>query len=192
MTFLESLHRVTGTETSDGSTALIAGEPKSEPKFINSGVGLGKELKDDELDFDTVGEGFSDFFQQGPRINPTLLNMPPDCLTQGPHCHPGGEFSYVVGGEYFDADMDGGVIESYPAGSLVFYSRGSSHRPLSREGARILYIPFDGIVFGKDPEDLARKMVKVGTPAEAIEYALRWMVPDDARRRELEQTLIHT
>jgi hypothetical protein len=91
----------------------------------------------------------------------------------------------VVDGEYFDADMDGRVIESYPAGRVVFYSKGSTHRPLSKDGARILYIPFDGIVFGKDPEDLARKMVKVGTATEAFEYALRWMVPDTDKRREL-------
>ena len=61
----------------------------------------------------------------------------------------------------------------------------STHRPLSSDGAKILYIPFDGIVFGKNPEDLARKMVKVGTATEALEYALQWMVPDVSKRREL-------
>ena len=80
-------------------------------------------------------------------------------------------------------------IESYPAGRVVFYSQGSTHRPLSTDGAKILYIPFDGILFGKDPEDLARKMVKVGTAAEALEYALHWMVPDAGRRREIQDAL---
>ena len=173
MSFLESLTQVTGSE-----------------HFVNSGVGLSRVLDASKIDFDTAGEGFSEFFRQGPRILPTMLNLPANCLEQGPHCHPGGEFSYVVEGEYFDADMDGGVIESYPAGRVIFYSRGSTHRPLSKEGAKILYIPFDGIVFGKDPEDLARKMVKVGTSAEALEYALSWMIPDNARRREIQEALV--
>ncbi|TDI46370.1 MAG: hypothetical protein E2P02_05230 [Acidobacteria bacterium] len=116
--------------------------------------------------------------------------MPKGCLQQGPHCHPGGEFSYVVEGEYFDGDMEGGVINTYPAGSVVFYSQGSTHRPLSKEGATILYIPFDGILFGKDPEDLARKMVKVGTAEEAVEYALQWMVTDSGKRQELRKTIL--
>ena len=95
-------------------------------------------------------------------------------------------------GEYFDGDMEGGVIHAYPAGSIVFYSQGSTHRPLSKEGARILYIPFDGIIFGKDPEDLARKMVKVGTGEEAVEYALQWMVPDAGERQELADVVLRS
>ena len=173
MTFLDGLSQITGSD-----------------KFVNSGVGLSRELDPSKIDFDGIGEDFQDFFRQGPRIVPTMLAMPSNCLEQGPHCHPGGEFSYVVEGEYFDADMDGGVIETYPAGRVVFYSKGSTHRPLSSDGAKILYIPFDGIVFGKDPEDLARKMVKVGTAAEAVEYALQWMVPDPGKRRELQDALM--
>ena len=168
MAFIDNLTQVTRTEN-----------------FINSGVGLARDLDASKIDFDTLGDDFQDFFRQGPRIMPTMLNMPAKCLEQGPHCHPGGEFSYVVDGEYFDADMDGGVIESYPAGRVVFYSKGSTHRPLSSDGAKILYIPFDGILFGKNPEDLTRKMVKVGTAAEALEYALQWMVSDADKRREI-------
>jgi len=190
MKFLDGFSRITGTERRDGETCLIASELGGEPVFINSGLGLGRELDDDKLDFDAVGEGFEEFFGQGPRLKPTLLTMPAGCVDQGPHCHPGGEFSYVVRGEYFDADMGGGVIETYPAGSVVFYARGSSHRPLSSDGAKILYIPFDGILFGRNAEDLARKMVKVGTAAEAVEYALQWMVPDRGHRRVLSQSLV--
>ncbi len=175
MSFLDSFSQVTRTE-----------------KFVNSGVGLARELDPSKLDFDAITDGFENFFHQGPRIMPTMLAMPSNCLDQGPHCHPGGEFSYVVDGEYFDADMEGGVIETYPAGRVVFYSKGSTHRPLSSEGAKILYIPFDGIVFGKDPEDLARKMVKVGTTFEALEYALQWMVSDATRRRELLDSVLRT
>lgn len=168
MTFLDSFSQVTGTDD-----------------FVNSGVGLDRVLDPSKIDFDAITDGFQNFFEQGPRIMPTMLAMPPQCLDQSPHCHPGGEFSYVVDGEYFDGDMDGGVIESYPAGRVIFYSKGSTHRPLSSDGARILYIPFDGIVFGKDPADLARKMVKVGTATEALEYALQWMVPDVVKRRRI-------
>lgn len=172
MSFLDGFSQITGTE-----------------RFVNSGVGLTRELDPAKIDFETLGDGFGEFFRQGSRIMPTMLSMPSNCLDQGPHCHPGGEFSYVVEGEYFDADMEGGVIESYPAGRVIFYSKGSTHRPLSKEGARILYIPFDGIVFGKDPQDLARKMVKVGTAEEALEYALTWMVPDATKRREIQDAL---
>ena len=175
MTFLDGFSQITGTDS-----------------FVNSGVGLRRELDPSKLDFEGIGEDFQDFFRQGPRIIPTMLAMPSNCLDQGPHCHHGGEFSYVVEGEYFDADMDGGVIETYPAGCVIFYRQGSTHRPLSSDGATILYIPFDGIVFGKDPEDLARKMVKVGTAAEAVEYALEWMVPDASVRRKLLDSVLDT
>ncbi len=173
MTFLEGFSKITRTDT-----------------FVNSGVGLDQELDASKIDYAVIGDSFQDFFRQGARISPTLLSMPKDCLRQGPHCHPGGEFSYVVDGEYFDGDMEGGVIHTYPAGSVVFYSQGSTHRPLSKEGATILYIPFDGILFGKDPEDLARKMVKVGTAEDAVEYALQWMVSDSGKRQELRKTIL--
>jgi hypothetical protein len=172
MNFIEGFSKITRTDT-----------------FVNSGVGLEQELDPSQLDFAVIGDSFQDFFRQGARISPTLLSMPKGCLQQGPHCHPGGEFSYVVEGEYFDGDMEGGVIHTYPAGSVVFYSQGSTHRPLSNEGATILYIPFDGILFGKDAEDLARKMVKVGTAEEAVDYALQWMVPDSGMRQELQNTI---
>ena len=173
MNFIEGFSKITRTDT-----------------FVNSGVGLEQELDPSQLDFAVIGDSFQDFFRQGARIRPTLLSMPKGCLQQGPHCHPGGEFSYVVEGEYFDGDMEGGVIHTYPAGSVVFYSQGSTHRPLSNEGATILYIPFDGILFGKDAEDLARKMVNVGTAEEAVEYALQWMVPDSGMRQELQNTIL--
>ena len=68
------------------------------------------------------------------------------------------------------------ALQNYSAGDTIFYNKGSTHRPLSSTGATVLYIPFDGIVFGKDAEDLARKMVKMGTTQEALEYALSWMI----------------
>ncbi len=173
MNFLEGFSKITRTDA-----------------FVNSGVGLEQELDPSKIDFAVIRDNFRDFFRQGARISPTLLTMPKGCVQQGPHCHPGGEFSYVVEGEYFDGDMEGGVIHTYPAGSVVFYSQGSTHRPLSKEGARILYIPFDGIIFGKDPEDLAQKMVKAGTAEEAVEYALQWMVPDAGKRQEVRKTIL--
>ncbi len=175
MNFIEGFSKITRTDT-----------------FVNSGVGLQRELDPSKIDFEAIGDGFEDFFHQGARLSPILLSMPENCLQQGPHCHPGGEFSYVVDGEYFDGDMEGGVIQAYPAGSVVFYSRGSTHRPLSKDGARILYIPFDGIVFGKDPEDLARKMVKVAAAEEAVDYALQGMVPDAGKRRELRKAILES
>ena len=189
MGFIENLTEVTGTQEVDGVVQLVDRVIVGRPKYVNSGVGLRRELDRGTLDFEFSynlgGDSAPDYFRQGQRFNPTHLNMPANCLDQGPHGHPGGEFSYVIEGEYFDGDMEGKVVRVYPAGSTVFYRQGSSHRPLSRDGANILYIPFDGIVFGKSAEDLARKMVKIGTAEEAVEYALMWMIPDKAERQRL-------
>lgn len=168
MGFIENLEAKTGTK-----------------RFWNSGIGFNKELNVTALDFDAAGEGVAGYFSLGAKFMPTHLNMPENCLTQGPHCHPGGEFAYVVRGEYFDADMQGNPIQTYPAGTTVFYNKFSTHRPLSRTGADLLYMAFDGIVFGKNPEDLAGKMTKIGTPEEAVEYALTWMVLDAGERQRL-------
>ncbi len=111
-------------------------------------------------------------------------------MDQGPHGHPGGEWAYVERGEYFDADMRGNPIKVYTQGSIVVYGQGSTHRPLSKDGARIFYIPFDGIVFGKDALDLAKKMKKMGTAAEAVEFALLWMVPDAKERQTVLDELV--
>ena len=186
MGFIHTLAKVTGTQRRDAHVELINGATAAgEYRFFNSGVGLRQELDKAKLVFEAAGEGVGDFFKQGPKFNPTHLNLPANCLSQGPHGHPGGEFSYVIDGGYFDADMEGRVIREYPTGSVVFYAQWSTHRPLSRDGADILYLPFDGIVFGKDAADLAKKMFKIGTKEEALEYALMWMIPDAAERQRL-------
>jgi len=128
-------------------------------------------------------------------ISPSLLQtlawlpLPHDllrlCHQQQQHCHPGGELACVEAGEYFDADMQGNVLRTYPEGSIVFYKMGSTHRPLSLTGARLFYIPFDGIIFGKGAEDLMQKMVDKGVREEALQYALFWMFPDEAERQRI-------
>ena len=168
MGFIENLEAKTGTE-----------------KFWNSGVGLRRSLDTTKLDFDAAGEGVAGYFLLGAKFMPTHLSMPANCLTQDPHCHPGGEFAYVTRGEYFDADMEGNPIQTYTTGTTIFYNNFSTHRPLSREGADIIYIAFDGIVFGKSPEDLAGRMTKIGTTEEAVEYALTWMISDKEERQRL-------
>ncbi len=168
MGFIENLEAKTGTE-----------------RYFNSGIGLKRPLDKAQLDFDIAGEGVAEYFSVGRKFMPTHLNMPANCLTQGPHCHPGGEFAYVIDGEYFDADINGSPIQVYPAGTTIFYNKFSTHRPLSKTGSDIIYIAFDGIVFGKNPEDLAGKMTKIGTPEEAVEYALTWMISDKGERERL-------
>ena len=168
MGFIENLEAKTGTE-----------------RYFNSGIGLRRPLDTTTLGFDAAGEGVAEWFSLGKKFMPTHLNMPANCFTQGPHCHPGGEFAYVVEGEYFDADMNGSPIRVYPAGTTVFYNQFSTHRPLSQTGANIIYIAFDGIVFGRNPEDLAGRMQKLGTPEEALEYALTWMIPKKEERQKL-------
>ena len=194
MGFVENLGLVTGTEMIDGEVRLVL--PRGAEggiglcKYVNSGIGLYRELSREKLDYQMAGEGVSEFLKQGRKFDVRKLNMPANCLDQGPHCHPGGEFAYVNEGEYYDADMAGFPLRTYPRHSFVFYNKGSTHRPLSDEGSEILYMPFDGIVFGKDAEELARKMVKIGTPEEALEYALMWMVPDKNYRQQLMDSLL--
>jgi len=78
-------------------------------------------------------------------------------------------------------------LQAYPKGSTIFYQTGSTHRPLSRDGAEIFYVAFDGITFGKDAEDLMRKIKKAGTPEDATEYALQWMFSPDERKRIMDE-----
>ncbi|MEK6846697.1 MAG: cupin domain-containing protein [Nanoarchaeota archaeon] len=152
--------------------------------FFNSGVLITAGMAADRLDFRDVGKGFSKHVEPGERINPTLLHMPSGSLSLPPHCHPGGEIAYVISGEYFDADMTGRPIRTYPVGSVVIYSAFSTHRPLSRDGARIFYVPLDGILFpsrspevqASDPEMLLGKMEAARAPEPALSYARGWLL----------------
>ncbi len=169
-------------EKNSGTPALIDSDRIAPVYFFNSGSKIIPEPKTghDIVDF---GPQSHLAFLQGSRINPTLLTMPPLALTLPPHCHPGGEIAYVIEGEYFDANLKGSPIRSYPAGSLVAYGLFSTHRPLSRTGAKIFYIPFNGIVFPSrsqelstdDPHNLVRKMKDLGAPLPALDYAREWM-----------------
>ena len=188
MGFVDSLNYVTGLEKSrDGGVELIDGNVYGEVVFLNSWRGLTRKLEEDKLDFESELPRDVDpttIFSPGKRLMISNLNMPKGCV-QGPHCHPGGEFAYVKEGEYYDAFMDGRPRRIYPQGSTVFYRSGSTHRPLSGTGAKIVYIAFDGIIFGENPEKLAEKMVKARTSQEAIEYATTWMVEDKEERKKL-------
>ena len=154
------------------------------PQFFNSGIILTQSLARDRLDFVDFGKGFNELVKPGQRMNPTLLNMPSGSLSLPPHCHPGGEIAYLIDGEYFDADMSGKPIKSYTPGSIVVYGAFSTHRPLSKTGARIFYVPLDGILFpGKSPDlqaddmiNLLRKMESAGAPPQALDYARSWML----------------
>ena len=166
MGFADSLQQKTGTE-----------------KYVNSGIGVKKPLDRTKLDYNQVAAGFDGFFRPGPRIGVYHLYMPQNCLNMGPHMHPGGELAFVIDGEYFDADMNGGVLRAYPRGSTVFYQAGSTHRPLSRDGSEIFYVAFDGIVFGKDAIDLMMKIKRAEAPEDTVEYALQWMFTPEERQR---------
>ncbi|MBS3152589.1 hypothetical protein J4230_04225 [Candidatus Woesearchaeota archaeon] len=188
MSFIEDLSDVTGTEEVSGVVRLIDREIVGSSKFINSGVSLKRKLDESILDFDSTSNNIYDYFSFGSRFRPTRLNMPRNYLGGKPHFHPGGELAYVYDGAYFDADMEGNPIRVYLKGSVIFYPRGSTHRHLSRNGAELLYIPFNGTIFGDNAEDLVNKMVRFSTPQEALEYALLWMVPDnDARLRLMDK-----
>ena len=193
MRFLEKLVDITGTQQSAQGIVLIEHGVTGTAKYINSGLWNHGELEKGKLDyrelFGKVDQPIN-FFRQGPRINLDVLNMPANCLDQGPHCHPGGEFAYIKSGEYWDADMNGRPIRIYDEGSIVCYAQGSSHRPLSEVGAEIFYLQFDGIVFGKDALDLAKKMKKIGTQEEALEFALLWMIPDKQERQKVLDELV--
>ncbi len=193
MSFLENLEDVTGTEEQDGIVTLIGREIPEKPRFLNSGRMRLARLDENEFGyqplFDLRSDNPNHLFRPDEKFNPALLRMPRNYINQKPHCHKGGEFAYVIDGEYFDADMEGSPLVVYPSGSIVFYPRFSTHRPESREGALLFYIPFDGITFGENPEDLARKMVRLGTTEEALEFALMWMVPSEVERQRIMDSL---
>lgn len=75
-----------------GDKATATKKPARKPKYINSGVGFKKELNRGKLDFEFLynpkGDSAQDYFRQGEKFNPTHLNMPANCLDQGPHYHP--------------------------------------------------------------------------------------------------------
>jgi hypothetical protein len=153
-------------------------------QFFNSGVLDTSALSRDRLDFIDMGRDFPDIVKSGERINPTMLNMPPNSFNLPPHCHPSGEIAYVADGEYFDALIDGRRNFTYTKGSVIIYGAFSTHRPLSEVGARIFYIPLDGIIFpGKNQEmqaedtvSLLSKMQNAGAPPLALDYARSWML----------------
>ncbi len=160
--------------------------------YVNSGVVKTRDLDLEKLDFQVIGEGFDGFMGVSPKVSATWLNMPKDCFNLGPHTHPGGEISYVSEGEYFDAAMDGSVIQCYPAGSVVFYNKWSTHRPLSNEGAKIFYFTFDGIIIPNRgimaPDSslkIARKMAELKTPEDAVDYGLRFLFSEDRERQRV-------
>lgn len=179
---LERLEKITGLEKNSGVPLLIDSDKLMPVYFFNSGS---KIMPVQKTGFDIIDLGPQSHlaFSQGSRINPTILTMSRDALHLPPHCHPGGEIAYVVQGEYFDANLNGLPIQTYDSGSLVVYGLFSTHRPLSRTGAKIFYIPFNGIVFpsksqelsADDPYNLVRKMKDLGAPLPALEYAREWM-----------------
>src|SRR3989338_8521499 len=97
MGFVDSLQQKTGTEN-----------------YVNSGIGQKKQLDRTKLDYNQTGAGFDEFFRLGPKIASYNLFMPQNCLNMGPHMHHGGELAFVIDGEYFDADMRGEILRTYP------------------------------------------------------------------------------
>ena len=184
MALTDKLRDMTGTEIIGTKLRLIDTKLTGEVNFFNSGVLPTSSLARDRIDFVEIGKGFNELVKPCQRINPTLLNMPSGSLLLPPHCHPGGEIAYVAEGEYFDASILGTPMHTYPAGSIVFYGAFSTHRPLSRTGARIFYVPLDGIIFPgssselqtDDPQKLIDKMGKLSAPGPAIGYARMWML----------------
>lgn len=184
--FPNTLHSITGTCIDKGIVRLIQTGEEIAPRFFNSGVGLDHDLSGNEIRFETAGKYASHFFRQGQKFNPTLLYLPPRTLKQQPHCHPGGEIAFVVSGSYFDAGMSGNALRgTYEEGDVVFYGKGSTHRPLSHTGAGIFYIPFDGILFADTPSQLLDKMKAATCSDEALEYALHWMLPNKLERERI-------
>ncbi|GEM_PF-6826885 len=191
--FPQTLTNLTGLEKRKGETSpsLIHASVTGDLLFLNSGVGLFDSLpaqrfrETPKTVYQSVGAFATNYFRQGQKLTFIRAYLCPED-TEPAHFHPGGEIAMVRAGEYFDADLEGTVIRSYLQGSVIFYPKGSIHRPLTRDGALVEYITFDGLVKGKDPEDLLTKMRgNSKIPEEALEYALLWMVTDPSQRESL-------
>ena len=156
----DNLAKITGTEEIDGLVKLIIGKVSGAHVYINSFSGLpysqGK----------ISPEGY---FRLEKDFIVTNQRMPKGFLDEKPCCNPGGKILYVVKGEYSDADMNGKPIREYTKGSTVFYRTGSTHRQLSRFGAEVLNISFNGTILGKNPEDCA-VMIKMVLNAYMTTY----------------------
>ncbi|HLD12482.1 MAG TPA: hypothetical protein VJB87_02700 [Candidatus Nanoarchaeia archaeon] len=175
-------------------SGLVAGEFN----YRNSVRDLTRPLDPTKLGFATTDPGFGSglVFADG-RSTMTRLRMPTNCLNLGPHCHPGGEVSIVLGGSYFDADIDGNQLLEYPEGSVVVYSKWSTHRPLSRTGADIIYFTLDGIIIPNKgvmapevPRKVIDKMVSLKAPKDAVAFALEWLVPEKNERERILESLV--
>ncbi|MBS3145129.1 hypothetical protein J4208_06115 [Candidatus Woesearchaeota archaeon] len=193
--FPQTLTEITGLEKKDGLLCLLYPKFSGKIHFLNSGVGLTEDFPVQQFRqppktlYQSVGLFATNYFRQGPKLNIARACLAPED-PEPPHFHPGGEIAKVLVGEYFDADLDGNPFRFYQQGSTVFYSKGSTHRPLTRDGALVEYITFDGLVEGKNAEDLLRLMQATPkTSDEALAYALLWMVPDEEERTRLRTQL---
>jgi len=107
MGFYSEIRNLTGTMLIHEKPFLMQGSGFAEgcapsllnTKYVNSGVGLRNPLDSGRLDFEACGDGITEFFSKGRRFTVTNLNIPANCLDQGPHCHPSGEFAYIIDGE---------------------------------------------------------------------------------------------
>ena|SRR3989344_4886124 len=193
--FPQTLTNITGLEERDGLSYLLhTGVNNGKLLFLNSGVWLPESfplqsLIESKTAYQTIGTFATNYFRQGSRLTFTTAYLGP-ADPEPPHFHPGGEIAFVRAGEYFDADMDGTCLRTYTEGSKIFYPKGSTHRPLTRDGAYVEFLTFDGIVSGKDAQELLTKMKHVPRTDElALEFALLWMVPDEEERIRLRTQL---
>ena len=153
--------------------------------YINSGVIERKELVFPGARVRMGPIGFREFAAFGDKGYDALLKLDP-FYDNKPHLHPGGELGVVLRGMYFDADMEGNPIFEYPEGTIVWYNKFSTHRPLTgKEGAHIYYVTFSGFVEKPVPYELVIKAKQLKAPEGAIDYMLHWMIKDPEERQRI-------
>ena len=151
--------------------------------FFNSGVLINAPPVSNNIGFRSLRKELGDMLIPGDEedwalwLGPNSLNLPP-------HYHRGGEIAVVLGGGYSDVDMNGKALATYHKGDIVVYGAFSTHRPSTVTGAQIFYHSLNGTTFPTKPGEprdgeasiLFSKMMALGAPLPALEYARSWML----------------
>ncbi len=153
--------------------------------YVNSGVIVRKELVFPGARVNMGPIGFREFAAFGDKGYDAELFLDPFYINK-PHLHPGGELGVVLGGMYFDADMEGNPIFEYPKGTTVWYNKFSTHRPLTgKEGARIYYVTFSGFVEKPTSHELIKKAQELQAPEDALLHAISWLITNPLEQQRI-------
>ena len=174
-----------GFATEDLKQYMVAGTTTGTDRYVNSGVLPTKQFDFPGGNVVVGGKGVHEILLARPGVQISQLILEADSVHAPYHTHLAAEVAVVNDGAYHDADLEGNVVQLYPTGTVVGYAPWSTHRPHSTDGAKITYVAFGGLIEAKDVEPHLRKILEMGCPVNAFEWAMLSLVPDRAERHSL-------